>query len=183
MIYLHPGGWQNVDKDTGTLPFFSYLVAKGHLVMDVSYRLCHETDMWGMIGDVKRAIAWMKANAGEYGVDPERVVVSGGSAGGTWPCWRATRPTIPSSIRRMCAGGPLGTGRYLLLWPAQSAAAWTGSGGFIQQAVRGLGQKGRICNRRRQRGLARSLAQGIGRSASAPRSRHLPQNRRVAQAG
>jgi acetyl esterase/lipase len=35
-----------------------------------------------MISDVKRAIAWMKANAGEYGVDPERVVVSGGSAGG-----------------------------------------------------------------------------------------------------
>jgi acetyl esterase/lipase len=50
--------------------------------MDVSYRLCHETDMLGMVGDVKRAIVWVKANAERYGLDPNRVVVGGGSAGG-----------------------------------------------------------------------------------------------------
>lgn len=60
-IYLHPGGWQNLDKDTGTRPFFRHLTAGGHVVMYVSYRLCHETDMFGIVGDVKRAIAWIKA--------------------------------------------------------------------------------------------------------------------------
>ena len=29
---------------------------------------------YGMIGDVKRAIAWMKANAYRYGVNPEKIV-------------------------------------------------------------------------------------------------------------
>ena len=50
--------------------------------MDVAYRLCPEVDIYGMIGDVKRAIAWMKANASRYGVDPEKIVLGGGSAGG-----------------------------------------------------------------------------------------------------
>jgi acetyl esterase/lipase len=50
--------------------------------MDVAYRLCPEVDIHGMTGDVKRAIAWMKSNASRYGVDPEKIVLGGASAGG-----------------------------------------------------------------------------------------------------
>jgi len=81
-IYFHGSGWHIGDKDLGTRPFFSHLVAQRHTVMDVSYRLCPEVDIYEMIGDVKRAIAWMKANANRYGVDPEKIVLGGGSAGG-----------------------------------------------------------------------------------------------------
>jgi len=81
-IYYHGGGWTTFDKDFGTRPFFHHLVAQGHTVMDVAYRLCPEVDIYGMIGDVKRAIAWMKDNASRYGVNPERVVIGGASAGG-----------------------------------------------------------------------------------------------------
>jgi acetyl esterase/lipase len=81
-IYFHGGGWAAFDKDFGTRPFFRHLVAQGHTVMDVAYRLCPEVDMYGMMGDVKRAIAWMKANATRYGVNPEKIVVGGASAGG-----------------------------------------------------------------------------------------------------
>jgi acetyl esterase/lipase len=35
----------------------------------------------GMVGDVHRAIAWVKVNAERYGIDPERVIVMGGSSG------------------------------------------------------------------------------------------------------
>jgi acetyl esterase/lipase len=49
--------------------------------MDVAYRLCPEVDLWEMVGDVKRAVAWLKANAGQYGVDPDKIVLAGGSAG------------------------------------------------------------------------------------------------------
>jgi acetyl esterase/lipase len=94
-VYMHPGGWQQLDKDTGTRPFFSYLAAQGHLTMDVSYRLCHEADLFGIIGDVKRAVAWIKANAERYGVDPERVVVAGGSAGGHLALLAAYTPNHP----------------------------------------------------------------------------------------
>jgi acetyl esterase/lipase len=81
-VYFHGSGWYLFDKDFGTRPFFRHLVAQGHTVMDVSYRLCPEVDIYGMIGDVKRAIAWMKANASRYGVNPEKIVLGGGSAGG-----------------------------------------------------------------------------------------------------
>jgi acetyl esterase/lipase len=82
LVYIHGGAWFIWDKDYYTRPFFRHLVAQGHTVMDVSYRLCPEVDIYGMIGDVKRAVAWMKANASRYGVYPEKVVLGGGSAGG-----------------------------------------------------------------------------------------------------
>lgn len=81
-IYLFGSAWSVLDKDLGTRPFFRHLAAQGHVVMDVAYRLAPETDMRGMVGDVKRAIAWMKEHADLYGVDPDRIVVGGGSAGG-----------------------------------------------------------------------------------------------------
>jgi acetyl esterase/lipase len=82
LVYIHGGAWFIWDKDYYTRPFFRHLVAQGHTVMDVSYRLCPEVDIYGMIGDVKHAIAWMKINASRYGVDPEKIVLGGGSAGG-----------------------------------------------------------------------------------------------------
>ena len=82
LIYLHGGAWYFLDKDLGTRPFFRHVCAQGHVIMDVAYRLAPETDLMGMVNDVKRAIAWMKENAGVYGIDPDRIVVGGGSAGG-----------------------------------------------------------------------------------------------------
>jgi acetyl esterase/lipase len=82
LVYIHGGAWYYMDKDSGTRPLFRHLVAQGHTVMDVAYRLCPEADIYGMIGDVKRAIAWIKANASRYGVNPEKIVLGGGSAGG-----------------------------------------------------------------------------------------------------
>ena len=82
VVFLHGGTWSLLDKDMGTRWIFRHLAAQGHVVMDVAYRLYPETDMLGMVGDAKRAIAWMKTQGSAYGADPERVVVAGGSAGG-----------------------------------------------------------------------------------------------------
>lgn len=82
LVFLHGSAWYLLDKDYGTRPFFRQLANQGHLVMDVAYRLTPEVDIHGMIGDVKRAVTWMKANAARYGVDPDRIVLGGASAGG-----------------------------------------------------------------------------------------------------
>ena len=82
LVYIHGGAWFFMDKDMGTRSFFRHMVAQGHTVMDVSYRRCPEVDIYGMVGDVKRAVAWLKANASRYGVNPEKIVLGGGSAGG-----------------------------------------------------------------------------------------------------
>jgi len=81
-IYLHGSAFYLLDKDFCTRPFFRHLAAQGHVIMDVAYRLSPETDMMGMVHDVKQAIAWMKENGGTYGANPDRIVVGGGSAGG-----------------------------------------------------------------------------------------------------
>jgi acetyl esterase/lipase len=102
-IFLHGGAWYMMDKDVLTRPFFRHLVAQGHVVMDVAYRLCPEVDIYGMIGDVKRAIAWMKTNASRYGVNPEKIVIGGGSAGGHLALLAAYAPghaaLVPEDLR------------------------------------------------------------------------------------
>jgi acetyl esterase/lipase len=80
-VYLHGSAWAVLDKDFGTRPFFRHLAAQGHTVMDVAYRLIPEVDIYGMVGDAKRAVAWIKANADRYGLNPEKIVIGGGSAG------------------------------------------------------------------------------------------------------
>jgi acetyl esterase/lipase len=81
-IYLHGSAFYFLDKDCGTRTFFRHLAAQGHVIMDVAYRLYPETEMMGMVNDVKRAIVWMKEHADMYKVHRDRIVVGGASAGG-----------------------------------------------------------------------------------------------------
>jgi acetyl esterase/lipase len=80
-IYLHGSAWTMLDKDFGTRTFFRHLASQGHVIMDVAYRLFPEADFMGMVYDTKHAIAWMKANAAVYGINREKIIVGGGSAG------------------------------------------------------------------------------------------------------
>jgi acetyl esterase/lipase len=80
-VYLGGGAWYLLDRNLGTGPLFRHLAAQGHVIVNVAYRTYPETDIPGMVGDAKRAVAWLKSTADEYDVDPERVVIGGGSAG------------------------------------------------------------------------------------------------------
>ncbi len=80
-IYFHGSSWVVFDKDIGTRALFGRLAAQGHVVMYVAYRLFPETDIEGMVGDVRRSVAWMKAHGEPLGVKPDRIVIGGGSAG------------------------------------------------------------------------------------------------------
>ncbi|MBC6366714.1 alpha/beta hydrolase [Algoriphagus sp. AK58] len=81
-IFLHGGAFYTMDKNFRTEELFRHLAAQGHVIMDVAFRLAFETDLMGMIHDVKRAIFWMKENAKRYSVGPEMIIVGGGSSGG-----------------------------------------------------------------------------------------------------
>jgi acetyl esterase/lipase len=82
-----------MDKDLGTRPLFRNLVSQGYPVMDIAYRLCPEVDIVGMAGDVKRAIAWMKANAARYGWIQKRSSQGELRPADIWPSWQPTRPS------------------------------------------------------------------------------------------
>ena len=65
-----------------TGPLFRALAADGHVVLDVAYRMCPETDIRGMVADGRASIGWLKEHAAELDLDPRRLVVGGTSAGG-----------------------------------------------------------------------------------------------------
>jgi acetyl esterase/lipase len=122
-IYLHGSAWAIGDKDYGTRSFFSHLVAQGHTVMDVAYRLIPETDIYGMVGDAKRAVAWMKANAGQYSVDPEKIVLGGGSAGAHIALLAGYTPEYPALTPEELKGADLSVCGLLTYYPPTDLVA------------------------------------------------------------
>jgi acetyl esterase/lipase len=95
IIFLHGSGWHFGDKDIATRSFFRHLAAQGHVIMDVAYTLAPKAQLNAMLADVKRAITWMKASAPSYDVNPERIVLMGGSAGGHLALLAAYTPNHP----------------------------------------------------------------------------------------
>jgi acetyl esterase/lipase len=65
-----------------TRPFFPRLAGQGHLVLDIAYTLRPEADIPTMVSEVNQAILWLKNNSSILGLDPEGIVLMGGSAGG-----------------------------------------------------------------------------------------------------
>jgi acetyl esterase/lipase len=100
IVYLYGGSYHFFDKDVLTRPLFRQLTAQGHVVMDAAHRSCPETDLIGMVGDVHRAVAWIKANAARFRIDPERVVVMGGSSGAHIALLAAYAPHDPTLLPR-----------------------------------------------------------------------------------
>lgn len=82
-IYVHGGGWSSGRKTSGAgaadIPF---LQAAGFLTVSVDYRLAPEYEFPAMLEDVKCAVRSLRAHAGEYRLDPNRIGVWGSSAGG-----------------------------------------------------------------------------------------------------
>lgn len=82
LFQIHGGGWTIGQKDQQALPLMYHLAARGWLCVAANYRLSPRATFPDHLIDVKRALAWIKQHAAEYGGDPAFVVVTGGSAGG-----------------------------------------------------------------------------------------------------
>jgi len=82
VIVIHGGGWIQGDKegtlDTYCLPFIRH----GFVVANVEYRLAKAAPAPAAVSDVLRAAQWFHDHAAKYKVDPNRILVSGASAGG-----------------------------------------------------------------------------------------------------
>jgi acetyl esterase/lipase len=107
LVYLHGSGYYVFDKDFMTRPLFGHLAAQGHVVVDVAHRLFPETGVPGMVGDAKRAVAWVRGHATELAVDPDRIVLAGGSSGGHLALLAAYGPGEPALTPPELAGADL----------------------------------------------------------------------------
>lgn len=81
MIYIHGGAWIYGKKNIHKLPVFRRLALQGHVVIDIDYVKAPHTTILSMVRDIKRAILWLKQNAQTYGINPNKVVLVGQSAG------------------------------------------------------------------------------------------------------
>ncbi len=81
LVYLHGGGWVIGQKRYQGLPIMQYLASRGWVCFSVDYRLSPRATFPDHLIDVKRAIAWVKEHAAEYGAHPDFVIVAGNSAG------------------------------------------------------------------------------------------------------
>jgi acetyl esterase/lipase len=54
----------------------------GYVAATISYRLYRVAPFPAAVEDAKCAVRWMRANAAKLGIDPDRIGVAGGSAGG-----------------------------------------------------------------------------------------------------
>jgi acetyl esterase/lipase len=82
VLYIHGGSWTMGDKREQGRPMLHELVARGWIAVVPNYRLAPRHPWPAQIQDVTRALGWVKENVASYGGDAERVVISGGSAGG-----------------------------------------------------------------------------------------------------
>ncbi|MEP3837812.1 MAG: prolyl oligopeptidase family serine peptidase [Algibacter sp.] len=83
IVFFFGGGWSG-----GTPKQFyqqsAYLASRGMLAISAEYRVnkVHGTSPFDCVEDGKSAIRWVRANAKELNVNPDKIVASGGSAGG-----------------------------------------------------------------------------------------------------
>ena len=81
-MQVHGGGWVLGHKDRQGQLLMKRLAARGWVCFNVDYRLSPMATFPDHLVDVKRAIAWIREHADEFGIDPDFIAVTGGSAGG-----------------------------------------------------------------------------------------------------
>jgi acetyl esterase/lipase len=82
VLQIHGGAWVLGFKEYQGIPLLTHLASNGWVGFNADYRLSPKATFPDHLIDVKRALAWIREHAEEYGVDPEFIVVTGGSAGG-----------------------------------------------------------------------------------------------------
>lgn len=100
LVFIHGGYWRSLDKQD-----FSFLapafVQAGVAVAMPNYDLAPATSIEEMVRQMLRAFAWMYRNLPQLGIDTQRIVVAGHSAGAhlaammlaaDWPRWSSDLP-------------------------------------------------------------------------------------------
>lgn len=147
IVFFFGGGWK-----VGTpLQFYreaSYFASKGIVAISADYRTEFDNgaNVFESVSDAKSAIRWIRANAEKYGIDPERIVAAGASAGGHLAAATATvlgfdesyedlsissKPNLNLIYYPVLDNGPNGYGaaamkaRYKEISPLHNVSIWT----------------------------------------------------------
>ena len=116
IVVIHGGGWLEGDKSSfasrehgvpGNIVDFA---AMGFVAATINYRLSGEAPYPAALQDCQTALRWLRAHAGEYHIDPNRVGAYGNSAGGHlalllgMPTKEELRKSLPVRLANSLAG-------------------------------------------------------------------------------
>ena len=90
-VFFHGGGWVGGNLNAGR-PFCEYLASRGMVALTANYSMHPKNELENLpageskkricVMDGKTVVRWVKKHAQELGIDPEKMVVGGASAGG-----------------------------------------------------------------------------------------------------
>jgi acetyl esterase len=116
VVIVHGGAWVTGDRKRSVEPLFEPLSDAGFAWFSISYRLANVADpkstptiaaslalLGGAIDDVRSAVAYVRANAADYNVDPHRVAVLGESAGAQLAAMAALKPGRNAPVQAVVA--------------------------------------------------------------------------------
>jgi acetyl esterase/lipase len=88
VVCLHGGGWVSGDRKQMARTI-EVLARRGYVAMAPDYRLAPAHRFPACVEDCKAAVRWLRASAGKYHIDPNRIGAVGLSAGGHLACMLA----------------------------------------------------------------------------------------------
>ena len=81
VLFIHGGYWRAMDKDSFAYPAIG-LNDAGGVYVSVNYALAPSVTLDEIVEQCRQAVVWVHQNAEKYGGDPDRIHISGHSAGG-----------------------------------------------------------------------------------------------------
>ncbi len=83
-LTIHGGGWTGLEPRR-QYPFAAHFARLGMVGISVEYRLVKPTSgttVFDCVKDARSALRYVRSHAADFGIDPQKIVVNGGSAGG-----------------------------------------------------------------------------------------------------
>jgi acetyl esterase/lipase len=82
IVWIHGGAFRSGNKEGIWYKPILNQTARGYAVASIDYRLSGVAKFPALVVDAKAAIRWLRANAAQYNLKADRIVVAGESAGG-----------------------------------------------------------------------------------------------------
>ena len=91
VMLLVSGGWKSGSAGSAPVWLMAPVLRRGYTIFAIYHISQPEATIMEIIEDMHRAVRFVRHHAGEYGIDPQRIGVTGGSAGGHLSLMLATR--------------------------------------------------------------------------------------------
>ncbi|MBO9675608.1 MAG: alpha/beta hydrolase [Sphingobacteriaceae bacterium] len=81
VLFVFGGGWRSGNR-AQNIPLAQKIAQNGYVAITTDYRLSTHAQFPAAVYDLKNTVRWIKANAGEFNIDTNKITVAGFSAGG-----------------------------------------------------------------------------------------------------